>query len=55
MTKSDAEERPEVCIKPRDIQPTKSDMEEPFVYDATPEEVIRAAFQQVRVVEDPDA
>lgn len=55
MADTDTIERPEVRIKPRTYQPSKAELEESFVFDATPEEVIRAAFQQVRVVEDPDA
>ncbi len=52
MTKT--EKRPEVRVKPHSYQPTKANIDETIHIDSTPEDVIRAAFQQVRVVEDPD-
>ena len=36
-------------------QPSKAELEEDVQFDASPEDVIRAAFQQVKVVEDPNA
>ena len=47
--------KPEVRVKPHDYQPRKAGLEEPVHIDATPEEVIRAAFRQVKVVENPEA
>ena len=49
---TDTNGRPEIRVKPYDYQPTKAEREESVHIDATPEDVIRAAFQQVRVVED---
>ena len=49
------QERPEVRVKPNSYQPRKAELEEELHINATPEGVIRAAFQQVRVVEDPEA
>ena len=48
-------ERPEVRVKPNCYQPRKAELEEELHINAMPGEVIRAAFQQVRVVEDPGA
>ena len=50
-----AQTRPEVRVKPNSYQPKKAELEEELHINATPEEVIRAAFQQVRVVEDSAA
>ena len=44
-----------VRVKPQTYQPKKTELEEEFRIKATPEDVIRAAFQQARVVKDPDA
>jgi len=44
-----------VRVKPNRYQPTKVELEESVKISATPEEVIRRAFQQVRVVQDRDA
>ena len=52
---TDKQELPEVRVKPYDYRPSKAEREEPVHIDATPEEVIRAAFQRVRVAEDLDA
>lgn len=49
------QERPEVRVKPSIYQPKKAELEEALHINATPEEVIRAAFRQVKVVEDPQA
>ena len=55
MTFDRPEKRPEVRVKPSSYQPTKAELEEELRINATPEEVIRAAFRQVRVVEDVNA
>ena len=47
--------RPEVRVKPSAYQPTKSEIEEDVRIEASPEDVIRAAFQPVNVVEDTNA
>ncbi|MCY4006279.1 MAG: hypothetical protein OXE84_05555 [Rhodobacteraceae bacterium] len=47
--------RPEIRLKPSDYQPSKSELEADVRIDASPEDVIRAAFQQVRPVEDKHA
>ena len=52
---TDVPEKPEVRVKPFEYQPSKAEREERVHIDATPEEVIRAAFRQVKVVEDLDA
>jgi len=52
---TETQDRPEVRVKPRSYQPTKAELEEELHINATPEEVIRAAFRQVKVVEDPQA
>ncbi|MDE0386299.1 MAG: hypothetical protein OXI22_20630 [Defluviicoccus sp.] len=44
-----------VRVKPQTYQPKKAELEEKFHLDASPEDVIRAAFHPARVVEDPDA
>lgn len=43
---------PEVRLKPSDNQPSKMELEETLHLDATPEDVIRAAFRQVKIVKD---
>jgi hypothetical protein len=54
-------ERQEVRVKPHSYQPTKAELEEPFVIRKpdgtmpTPEELARTALRPVIVVEDPDA
>ena len=53
--KTDDRTRPEVRVKPSDYQPSKAEREETVHIDATPEEVIRAVFGQVKVVEDAAA
>ena len=47
--------RPEVRLKPSDYQPSKSEIEDDVRIDASPKDVIRAAFQQVKVTEDKNA
>ena len=49
---NETNERPEVRVKPCDCQPGKAEREELLRIDATPDEVIRAAFRQVKVVDD---
>lgn len=51
----ETQERPEVRVRSNRYQPTKSELEEDVSIDATPEDVIRAAFRPVRVVEDAKA
>ena len=46
---------PAVRIKPNGYQPSRAELEKPMGIDASPEDVIRAAFRQVRVIRDPDA
>ena len=59
MTKP--EERQTVRIKPHSFQPSKAELEEPFVIRKpdgsvpTPGELVRAALRPMNVVEDPDA
>lgn len=48
------DQRPEVRVKPNSYQPSKAELEEDMRIEASPEEVIRAAFQQTKVVEDQD-
>ncbi len=48
-------ERRTVRVKPQTYQPRKAELEEEFHIDATPEDVIRAAFHPARVVEDSEA
>lgn len=52
---NDSQIRPEVQLKPSSYRSSKVEMDEEFEFDATSEDVIRAAFQQVKVAEDPDA
>ena len=47
--------RSEIRVKPIDYQPSKAELEQDVRIDASPEDVIRSAFSQVKVVEDPDA
>ncbi|MYA89554.1 MAG: hypothetical protein F4X97_14080 [Boseongicola sp. SB0662_bin_57] len=59
MTKP--EERPTVRVKPHSYQPSKAELEEPFVIRKpdgsipTPAELVRGALRPVNVVEDPEA
>lgn len=59
--KDSTDTRPQVRIKPRGYQPSKADLEEPFLIRRadgtvpTPEEVARVALQPMRIVEDPEA
>ena len=48
-------DRREVRVKPHTYQPTKAELEEEFHIDASPEDVIRAAFHPAHVIEDPEA
>ncbi len=48
-------ERLDVRTKPMSYQLTKAEMEKDVGIDASPEDTIRAAFRQVKAVEDPDA
>ncbi|MYD94685.1 MAG: hypothetical protein F4Y02_13560 [Chloroflexi bacterium] len=54
-------DKPVVSVKPRDYQPTKAEMEEPIVIRGrdgsvpTVDELVRAAFRPMRIVEDRDA
>ena len=45
----------EVRVKPHTYQPGKAELEQDVSIKAKPEDVIRATFQQVRIVEDQDA
>ena len=47
--------RPEVRLKPSRYQPSKAQLDEDVRIETTPEDLIRAAFQPVRVVEDQNA
>ncbi|MCY4314630.1 MAG: hypothetical protein OXC66_00775 [Roseovarius sp.] len=47
--------KPEIRLKPSDYQPSKAELEERVHIDATPEELVRAAFRQVNVVTDKNA
>lgn len=49
------EDAPEIRIKPNSYQPSKAEREEAVHIDASPDDLIRAAFQPVRVIEDRDA
>ncbi len=49
---NDPQTRPEVRLKPSSYQPNKTELDEDVRIDATPEDLIRAAFQPVKVVED---
>ena len=51
----ETDDRPEVRVRPYDYQPTKAEHEEQLHIDATPEDLIRAAFQPVKVVIDKNA
>ncbi len=53
--KTERKPRPEVRIKPNGYQPSKAELERDVGIAAKPEDIIRAAFRQVKVVEDPDA
>ena len=59
MTKP--EDRPTVCVKPHSYQPSKAELEKPFVIRKpdgsipTPGELVRAALRPVNVIEDPEA
>ena len=55
MTELKKIEKPEVRIRPAGYQPTKGELEREIFIDASPEDIIRASFRQVRTVEDPDA
>ncbi len=46
------EDKTEVRVKSFDYQPKKSELEEEFYIDATPEELARAVLRQVNVVEE---
>ena len=46
-------ERPQVLVKPDRYQPTKAETEEDVSIDTVSEDAVRAAFPQVKVVEDP--
>ncbi len=54
-------DRPTVRVKPHSYQPSKAELEEPFVIRKpdgampTPEELARVALRPAKVVEDPDA
>ncbi|MCY4463613.1 MAG: hypothetical protein OXC26_24950 [Albidovulum sp.] len=50
-----SETRPEVRLKPSSHQPRKAELNEAVWIDASPEDLIRAAFQPVKVVEDPNS
>ena len=47
--------KPKVRVKSSSYSPTKEELEEAVYIDADPEDVVRALFQPVTVVEDPDA
>lgn len=48
-------DRPEVRVKPYKYQPSKAELRDDIRIDAKPEDVIKAAFQQARIVEDVKA
>ena len=58
MTKT--EKRPEVRVKPHSYQPSKSEIEQPFVIQRadgtvpTPGEIVRGALRPMKVIEDSD-
>ena len=54
-TMNNTQIRPEVRLKPSRYQPSKAKLDEDVRIEATPEDLIRAAFQPVKVIEDPDA
>ena len=55
------EDRPTVRVKPHSYQPSKAELEEPFVIRKpdgsipTPAELVRGALRPVNVIEDPQA
>ena len=59
MTKP--EDRPTVRVKPHSYQPSKAELEEPFVIRKpdgsipTPAELVRGALRPVNVIESPEA
>ena len=48
-------QKPVVRVRPHTYQPSKAELEEDVRLDATPEELVRAVLQPVRIVEDHDA
>ncbi|MCY4462720.1 MAG: hypothetical protein OXC26_20335 [Albidovulum sp.] len=58
---SKPKERPTVRVKPHSYQPSKAELEEPFVVrkrDGSipmPGELVRTALRPMNVIEDPDA
>ena len=48
-------EHPVVRVKPHSYQPSKAEREAPTRFNATPEQISKAAVTPVRIVEDPDA
>ena len=46
---------PVVRAKPYSYQPSKAELEEPIIVDATPQELARAAVTPIRIVEGPQA
>ena len=52
---TNSQTRPEVRLKPSSYQPNKAELNEAVRINASPEDVIRAAFQPVRVTEDPNS
>lgn len=54
MTKK-TDTRPTVHLKPSDYQPSRAELDEDVRIDTSPADLIRSAFQQVKVVEDKDA
>ena len=52
---TDKDSKLTVRVKPSRYQPSKAELNESIRIGASPEDIIRAAFRQVKVVEDPDA
>lgn len=50
-TKIHTTKHPVVCLKPSNYQPKKVELEEDVRIDASPEDVIRNAFRQVKITE----
>ena len=54
MTKR-SDNPPTIRVKPHSYQPSKAEREATIRFNATPDQIIRAAVTPVRIVEDPDA
>jgi len=47
------EDKPDVHVKPHSYQPSQTELDEDVSLDASPEDVIRAAFSPANVIEEP--